>query len=66
MAIPFISLTENIQFIRYNHLQTYNQICLNLIQKMKLRGIDLILPIDLKIGSTSIDNTTRETALYEY
>ena len=66
MAIPFISLTENIQFIRYNHLQTYNQICLYLIQKMKLRGIDLILPIDLKIGSTSIDNTTRETALYEY
>jgi hypothetical protein len=55
-SLPFL-LATGVQFIQRNELySSYKMVCRNLMTKSRLRGVRLILPVDLVVGDEVISS----------
>lgn len=55
MAIPFMSYTKQIHFTKYtDKCNKYLALCKQIIQKVRMRGLKMVLPTDINIGDEAI------------
>jgi hypothetical protein len=65
MMIPFLAVMYKKQYVFRKHIDSfyeignYNEVCLYLLKKSKLRGTLLLLPNDVLIGDEAVKNLDR-------
>lgn len=59
VAIPFIAAMRDISFFRMKACDTYREVALQLLKKARMRGVILLVPVDLIVGDTEIGATEK-------
>ena len=56
LAIPFVSLVYNVTFAQHQILcQSLASACVLILRKARLRGVDLVIPVDFLVGDEPLD-----------
>lgn len=59
VAIPFIAAVRGVSFLRVKNCETHRALARHLLKKARLRGVKVVIPIDLVVGDTEISGVDR-------